>query len=219
MSWLKSKVTKLQIPVWLVMALILTLTAGAAAGYWFTRPNSIQTSDVAKPGDGLDQVYMPKAEDKDTIPNVPAADTATTNQEQNKQIQIFFSKRPESDNDPAYTMPVIRQTSRTDIATTALEHLLAGPSDSEQAEGMYSTIQLSGVSNCGGKDFSLNIQEGLATFRFCRQPKLAGDLDGFRIRKQINSTLTQFETVKKIMILDSTGNCFDDMSGLNRCKT
>jgi hypothetical protein len=53
--------------------------------------------------------------------------------------------------------------------------------------------------------------------RFCRTVSLPGDLSGGRIAAQVNSTLTQFSTIKKVQILEKDGHCFDDLSGQNNC--
>jgi hypothetical protein len=46
---------------------------------------------------------------------------------------------------------------------------------------------------------------------------IPGDLDGPRMSAMITSTLLQFSDIKKAVILNYQGNCFDDLQGANAC--
>ncbi len=112
------------------------------------------------------------------------------------------------------------------VATYAIQQLIAGPRPSEASAGYFTELKgaLSGSSNCGGADFTITLnmrgttpKQGTATLRFCRTTSLPGDLSGGRIRAEIDRTLRQFPTITADVILDSTGHCFDDLSGMDMC--
>ncbi len=112
------------------------------------------------------------------------------------------------------------------VATYAIQQLIAGPTAAESAAGYYTTLGgwQPGASNCGGPDFLLTLNrkgttpaQGTATLRFCRTVLLGGDLSGVRISAEIEATLLQFATIHQVVILTPQGGCFDDFSGLNRC--
>lgn len=141
------------------------------------------------------------------------------------QVNVFFSRHPDSENNPASVFPVTRTSPTLGVATYAIKQLIAGPSASERTSGLYTplTASLTGASNCGA-DFTLALnthagrpEQGTATLRFCRATQLAGDLTGAYIKAEINRTLLQFPTIKKVVILTSSGQCFDDLSGQNLC--
>ncbi|HEU5348423.1 MAG TPA: GerMN domain-containing protein, partial [Ktedonobacterales bacterium] len=110
----------------------------------------------------------------------------------------------------------------------ALEEMLKGPSVAERAQNYYSPFdgKLALQSVCSGEfrsfDLILNhrgqtVENGTATVQFCRRVDIAGDLEGPRMAAMISSTLTQFAEIKKVVILDYQGNCFDDLQGANAC--
>lgn len=133
-------------------------------------------------------------------------------------IKIFFSKNPENMDQAEYSKSVQRQTNRLDIGTFAIENLTLGPTSDEAKLGYFTPLKLSGESNCDGKDFRLSIQTNIATLQFCKKVQLVGDLDGGRIKAAVTATLTQFQSVKSVVILGQDGNCFNDLSDLNTCK-
>lgn len=143
-------------------------------------------------------------------------------------VKVYFSQHPGSDSNVNFVNSVDRVAPSLQVATYAMQQLIAGPTAAEQAAGFYTplTSSLSGASNCGGPDFTITLnmhaatpENGTATLRFCRQTSLAGDLTGAYIRAEINKTLTQFPTITKVVILNSSGSCFDDASGMNACLT
>ena len=150
----------------------------------------------------------------------PAAPTATSTPT-GYPVKVFFSKRPESDQDPTKVFAVDRVSPTLGVAAYTIQQLIAGPTAAETAAGYYTelTASLTGSSNCGGPDFRYTIADAThtGTLQLCRPTQLAGDLTGPRIKAEITATLTQFPNVTKVIILDSQGQCFDDASGMNAC--
>jgi hypothetical protein len=141
-------------------------------------------------------------------------------------VLVYFSKHPDSDNNPLTVVAVHRVSPGTGVATYAIQQLIAGPTPSEASAGFYTelTSALSGPSNCGGADFQITLDKrgttpepGTATLRFCRTTSLPGDLSGGRIQAQIDHTLQQFSTIKRDVVLNSGGHCFNDLSGMDLC--
>ena len=128
--------------------------------------------------------------------------------------------------------PVNRISPTIHVGTYAIQMLIAGPTPEERASGLFSELNdsFTGPSACngslpvGGPDFTLTLnmkgatpEQGTATLKFCRPMALAGEGTGARITAEIDATLLQFATVKKVVILNSAGNCFNDLSTQNRC--
>jgi Sporulation and spore germination len=141
-------------------------------------------------------------------------------------VKVYFSRHPDTDNNPAAVFPVERTSPNLQVATYAIQQLIAGPTPSETAAHYFTPLpsSLTGSSNCGGPDFQITLdvkgttpETGTATLRFCRTTQLTGDLTGGIIRAEINATLTQFSTIHKVVILNSNSSCFDDLSGQNLC--
>lgn len=164
-------------------------------------------------------------------PSAPAATATTaaataTSTPSGYPVRVYFSRHPDTDNNPAAVFPVNRTSPNLQVATYSIQQLIAGPTASEAAANYFTplTSSLTGSSNCGGPDFQITLnmkgttpETGTATLRFCRTTQLAGDLTGGIIRAEINATLTQFPTIHKVVILTSGGSCFDDLSGQNLC--
>lgn len=158
-------------------------------------------------------------------PNSPAA-TNTPASTGPYPVRVYFSKNPDSYNDPTKVFPVDRSSPTLNVATFAIEQLIAGPTAAEKSAGYFSEIHglLSGSSNCGGPDFQITLDHrgstpatGYATVAFCRTTSLPGDLAGAYISAEITTTLKQFPNIKNVVILNSQGDCLDDLSGQNRC--
>lgn len=134
-------------------------------------------------------------------------------------VYVFFSRHPESDDDFTAVFPVGRNSPHLGVGRFAQERLIAGPTPEERAAGHFSELgeMLSGPSDCGGPDFTLGLQDGLATVRFCRAAVSAGIGQDARVTSQIRATLLQFPTVRRVRLLSSDGNCLFDQSGLNVC--
>lgn len=141
-------------------------------------------------------------------------------------VYVYFSRKPDSQNDPTRVFPVDRYSPTLGVATYAIEQLIAGPTASEAAAGYFSEIHglLSGSSNCGGADFKITLDHkgptsatGYATVQFCRTVNLPGDLAGAYISSEIAATLLQFPNNHHAVILNAQGGCFNDLSGQNLC--
>ncbi len=154
------------------------------------------------------------------------ASAAATNTPSSYPVKVYFSRHPETDNNPAAVFPVNRTAPNLQVATYAIQQLIAGPTPSETAAHYFTPLPsaLTGTSNCGGPDFQITLnmkgtapEPGTATLRFCRPTQLPGDLTGGVIRAEINATLLQFSSIHKVVILNSSGSCFDDLSGQNLC--
>ena len=152
---------------------------------------------------------------------------AATNTPSGVPVKVYFSKHPDSDNDVNAVFPVNRVSPDLGVARFSLRQLIAGPTASEKASGVYTDLpaSLSGASNCGGDDFQLYPDHkgtttpapGTMTIKFCRDIQLAGDLTGARIAAEINKTMLQFSNIHQVVILTKDGGCFNDFQGANAC--
>ena len=136
-----------------------------------------------------------------------------------REVRVFFSRRPESDDDFTAVFPVTRTAPDAGIAAAALRALIAGPTPAEAVGGYFSELgsMLVGPSTCGGPDFTIRIDAGLATVRFCREISSAGIGQDARAQSALQATLRQFSTVQRVRLLGPNGDCLFDMSGENRC--
>jgi hypothetical protein len=136
-------------------------------------------------------------------------------------VQVYFSRRPEADENWTAVFPVQRYAPDLRVATFALNSLVAGPTRDEQAMGYFSELggMLTGPSHCYGQDFRVSIADGLATVQFCRDVTSAGVGQDARTRVQIEATLLQFPTVQRVRLLTLDGHCLFDQSGQDLCLT
>ncbi len=132
-----------------------------------------------------------------------------------ERVQVYFPKPPAITE----VEPVVRRTGRVAEASYAIEQLIAGPTPAERERGLVGPIELTGESNCYGKDFTLEIaDDGTARLQFCREfAALGGVGDTGRIRNAVTATLEQFATVNEVVILTQDGTCFADYEGDNDC--
>lgn len=129
------------------------------------------------------------------------------------ELQVYFPKNPESNDDFTYTEGVSRESARVDIGEFAIEQLIQGPSQQAQNQGLFSPIELEGESNCDGQDFTLRVTDnGEAILQFCRQLEIAGVGDTARIQSAVDRTLQQFSTVDTVTILTRDGSELGDLS-------
>jgi|GEM_PF-562331 len=142
------------------------------------------------------------------------------------QVQVYFSKHPQSDSNPTAVFPVTRISPDLGVATYAIKQLLAGPTAAEQQAGYYTEFvgALTGTSTCNGADFTITLnmrgttpEPGTATLKFCRTVLIPGDLSGPRMVAEAVATLKQFPTITDAVVLTKDGNCLGDLSGLNQC--
>ncbi|MGO8949409.1 MAG: hypothetical protein ACLQUY_17520 [Ktedonobacterales bacterium] len=163
-----------------------------------------------------------------STPTATAAVTVTTSGLTGYPIKVYFSNNPGS----MTVTPVSRVSPTLQVGTYSIQLLIAGPTPEERAAGLFSELNdaFTGPSNCAGSlpvdgpDFTLTLNmkgttpsPGTATLTFCRPMSLAGEGTGARITSEIDATLEQFSSVKKVVILNSSGNCFNDLSGQNLC--
>lgn len=168
-----------------------------------------------------------------TTPTVPASaptvapTTTQTSVKAHYPVKVYFSKSPESENNFQVVYPVERVSPTAGVATFAIQQLIAGPTTAEKQAGYYSELSkaLTGPSSCPtGSDFTLTLnkkgakgEQGTATLKFCRTLSSAGIGTDARIHTEITTTLQQFPTIKKVVILTSAGHCFGDESGMDVC--
>jgi hypothetical protein len=163
-----------------------------------------------------------------STPTATAVVTPTTSGLTDYPIKVFFSNNPGT-----LTVTAVNRVSPTaQVEEFSIQMLIAGPTPEERASGLFSELNdaFSGSSNCAGSlpvdgpDFTLTLnmkgstpEQGTATLKFCRTTLLAGEGTGFRITAEINATLKQFSSIKKVVILNSSGNCFADLKTGNDC--
>ena len=149
-------------------------------------------------------------------------------------ITVYFSKTMAAGGPWGATFPLKRAepvlnhvASVGDLASYAIQQLIAGPTKSELFAGYSSIVQhaLFGRSTCAGQqNFILSVDEqgmqpkvGTVTIRLCRRISAAGVGVDAGIRAEIGSTLKQFPSLKNVVILTSDGHCFGDESGADFC--
>lgn len=146
-------------------------------------------------------------------------------------VKVYFARHPETDGNPATVLPVTRpsiEVSTQMRATAALREMLMGPNQSERLQGYYSPFdgQLALQSVCPGefRDFDVTLdhkgatpEQGTATVRFCRRVDVPGLMAGAIMSAMIANTMKQFPSVKKVVILNYLGACFNDLQGANAC--
>ena len=164
----------------------------------------------------------------DDMQGTNACLNGTTDQPTSYPVKVFFSKNPDSYNNFLAVFPVARTSPDLGVATYAVRQLIAGPIAAEKQAGYFTeltaAINKSDASSCGGADFKITLntrgsmpQQDTATLQFCRTLALPGEGTDARIGAELGATLTQFPTIKHAVILNKQGNCFGDLSGMNRC--
>jgi hypothetical protein len=159
---------------------------------------------------------------------VPATQPGATS----APVKVYFSRFPQSLNNFSAVFPVARAAPTPDVATFAIQLLIAGPTPAERRAGYFSELNslLTGPSACsapyptGGPDFTLSLNRkgskvapGTATLKFCRTLASPGIGADARVSTEITTTLRQFSRIKHVVILTKSGHCFGDESGLDRC--
>ena len=147
-------------------------------------------------------------------------------------IKVFFSRAPQSLNNLTAVFPVDRVSPTIGVASFAIQMLIAGPTTAEHNAGYFTELNtlFSGGSNCtapvfiGGPDFTLTLNKkgtvteiGTATLRFCRTTSSNGIGEDARVKADIDATLMQFASIKKVVILNKDGHCFLNASGQDLC--
>lgn len=153
-----------------------------------------------------------------TTPPASGAQPANTNPK-TYQVKVYFSKHPESDNDPGAVFSVNRTTDNLGVAKFSVAQILLGPTATEQAAGYFTTARLrTDTSNCNGQDFKVAIVNGTATLQFCRTFDHLGVVADGQAKSELDATLKQYSSVKKVIILNKNGACEFDLSGMDLCK-
>jgi hypothetical protein len=139
-------------------------------------------------------------------------------------VKVYFSKV----NSANYEDVVAKdRTSPTpEVGAFVLEQLIAGPTQAEQSQGLFSQLHdsIKGPSNCAERNFLLTLnkkgttnEQGTATLQFCRDLDSPGIGSDARIKMEISTTLQQFPTIQKVVILSKSGHCLGDESGMDMC--
>jgi hypothetical protein len=145
-------------------------------------------------------------------------------------VKVYFSKVNATNFDDVVAVDRVSPT--VNVGTFAVEQLVAGPTQDEKNQGLFSQLHdsINGLSNCtgqnaiGGSDFLLTMnkkgkvdEQGTATLQFCRDISSSGIGSDARIKAEVSTTLQQFSTIQKVVTLLKDGSCLGDESGLNMC--
>ncbi len=146
-------------------------------------------------------------------------ESSTNTEPQKYAVKVYFSKHPDSDDDPSKVFALNRSSTDVKVGTFAITEMIIGPTSAEQSEGYFTTVKIrSGDSNCNGQDFTLNIENTVATLKFCRQFDHLGSVADGQAESALKTTLMQFNSVKKVVILNRDNDCEFNLSGMNLCK-
>ncbi|MFW5719897.1 MAG: hypothetical protein ACOCXT_02620 [Candidatus Dojkabacteria bacterium] len=195
----------------IVAGIIVAFLAGIGIGFavWEATHDDTQDEEQQENSNGNGDQTTPTP--TPTPMETPTPTPTPTGEE--IELQVFFSRRPESNNDFDFTSGRERNTTRKDVGTFAIQELIEGPSEDAQDQGLYSPIELQGESNCDGQDFTLFVeQNGEAVLQFCKDLQIAGVGDAARIESTVTDTLEQFSTVETITILTKDGGELGDLS-------
>ena len=99
----------------------------------------------------------------------------------------------------------------------AIEQLLEGPTEAETYYVDPLSVEITGESVCGDRDFSIDIEGQTAIVKFCRRVIRGGVGDAARLENSVKRTVKQFSTVDEMVLLDRNGNCLIDFAGKNEC--
>jgi hypothetical protein len=172
--------------------------------------------------------------------DVPGVSTTGSNEgvqlgagnQQNNQypVKVYFSKVNATNFGDV--VAVNRTSPTLAVGTFAVEQAVAGPTSAEKSQGLFSQLHdsINGASNCtgqnatGGSDFLLTLnkkgtvnEQGTATIQFCRDINSPGVGSDARIQFEVSTTLKQFSSIKKVVILLKSGHCLGDESGMDMC--
>lgn len=191
------------------LILLILIAAGAVAFTYYQSHRPTGQPPASEPTTITAPTTTPTDTSATTTPTAPAP----------HQLSVFFSKHPESDNDPSAIFAVSRSTTDSSVGTFVINELLKGPTPAEASAGYFTTARLrSGDSNCGGPDFTLDVNDTVAILKFCRPFDHLGVVADGQAASELKASLLQFSTIKRVMILNSNGNCEFDLSGLELCK-
>lgn len=195
----------------LITIALLALIGLGVVGYLFAQGQNQTASDLTdETGNNTSQT---------TEQNSQPSGSNPSSQPKTYDVLVYFSKRPDSDNDPSKVFPVKRVSPDLGVGSFAIAELLKGPNETESTNGYFSTANLrsGSTSNCSGKDFILTVNGDTATLKFCRQFDHRGVVADGQAESEIKATLKQFNSIQKIIILNYQGNCEFNLSGQNLC--
>lgn len=134
-------------------------------------------------------------------------------------VTVFFSKTPESNEDPSKVYPVDRQfrSEEGTITHSGLSAVIAGPTAEEKAQGYFGGILLTGDSKHDGQDFGLTVEQDTARFQFLREKENRGSVEDSRERSQLTATIQYLTGATRVILLDQDGNCLYESGGQNAC--
>lgn len=139
----------------------------------------------------------------------------TTDENEQRTVAVYFPDVRRESFDAVER--VNRRTTRRDVAHFALEELAQGPTPRERERGLSDPLDFEGESTCYDRDFTISLEDGEARVQFCRQVPLAGVGDVARLETAVRETLTQFDNISDVTLLNDRGDCFGDFSGRNLC--
>lgn len=121
-------------------------------------------------------------------------------------ITIYFSKDPESYDDPTYAFPVERDTDNEDLISFVINELIAGPTTEEMSENLFSELVLTGMSNCDGNNYTYELTSGEITVQFCKMIETEGVSEDARIQTLLTDSLEELDLVDSVVLLDLNGD-------------
>ncbi|MGB2869945.1 MAG: GerMN domain-containing protein [Bacteroidota bacterium] len=122
----------------------------------------------------------------------------------NPAMELAAQNRADSTAIPVAVFPVARTVPSKDVEKKTVSQLLKGPTSRESASG-YET----NLSNLRLERFS--IRKGTATVGLRGKLLLKGTLSGLRLRTQIERTLRQFRSVRRIALTINGRKDFDSL--------
>jgi hypothetical protein len=126
---------------------------------------------------------------------------------------VYFAKYVESgDNDQQLASVERNIYQGQDPISSAVKELIAGPSSTEKAEGLFGGIGLNGDSNCNDQDFKIIAEDGSIKLQFCREYSDGGVSDDALQREQIIKTISGISGQSNILVLDKSGKCLFNQS-------
>ena len=136
-------------------------------------------------------------------------------------VQVFFSRDPDSFGDFGAVFPLARTVpGNPGLIEQTLAALIAGPTAAERAAGYFSdfgALVVGTTSTCKGEDFVVMVASGTATVQLCRATSSAGIGQDARAQAEVEATLEQFSGITKVVVLNASGHCLFDESGLDLC--
>lgn len=223
----------------IVIGVVVVIVALVAFFLWrSSSENSNNNSTTPTPTPTSETTPSPTDTEVPTVtltstPTETVTPTASVTPTGPQEVKVYYSQDenptdPTASNSldqPTYAVYRVFTTSRPDVETYVMEKMIEGPSASDQSTYYWFTpIKLTGDSNCGGKNFTLekNSDGTKVTIKFCKQVETAGVGDDARIKSVIGYGIKQFAADPadvNVVILTKDDHCFGDLSGQDLCKS